>query len=145
MSKRNELCAYLIDGRSRARLSQGELAKKLDTAGSQVSRWENGIQIPGAESVRALAVALSLDRDVLADLAIEASREDNKELRRQQGVLASRFEEAAAEMARTVAHVESAREEERQTIISLMNQLLAEIADLKQAVSEPRQGRRAQG
>jgi transcriptional regulator with XRE-family HTH domain len=63
---------YLIEERSRAGLTQHELAEKCDLSLNIISRYERGVTIPRARSTFKIASALGIER---LDMYTESKQE----------------------------------------------------------------------
>lgn len=55
--------SFLAQMRREKGLTQSELAAKIGCYAKDVSRWENGVRTPGAESLAKLAAALGCTSD----------------------------------------------------------------------------------
>lgn len=56
---------FLADWRDRARLSQQQLADRVETTKATTSRWETGERDPPAKALAALAYALNIEIEQL--------------------------------------------------------------------------------
>lgn len=61
----------LKESRQKSRLTQDELAEKLHTNKTQISRWERGESVPHAETLIVLSRLLSVSVDYLLGLSDE--------------------------------------------------------------------------
>lgn len=50
------------------KLNNVQLAKKIGTTGTTISRWENGSRVPNIESLKKLAMAFDVSADYLLGL-----------------------------------------------------------------------------
>lgn len=72
--KEKKFCDIIIELRKNKRLTQRELANKLNITDKAVSKWERGLSYPDITSISTLAKVLEVDSSYLIDLC---KREDS--------------------------------------------------------------------
>lgn len=89
MSARDALADALRTWRHDIGLTQEQAAAALRVDASQLSRWENGHQLPKAHRARAIADAYGVDRATVSDMVAAAHEEDAGEATKALTIVAS--------------------------------------------------------
>lgn len=80
---RRQLADRLCDERSRAGLTQTQLADAVGVGQPQVNKWEKGVNLPSVSRVPILAAALGLKPEVVYRWIAEATGDELAEVRKE--------------------------------------------------------------
>lgn len=142
---RRELIDLLVNGRTKAGLTQAQLAAKAKVSAQQVSRWERGSAVPGPKVLGRIAEILGLDPGELYQAAVGASQQDAKRASREANELRDQYEATLEEMREIVTVNRDINHQIGQDIASLRDvfaEMLSMLAEIRDALTR-RPGRRA--
>lgn len=130
---RNAFALFLAHARKAKGLTQAQLAPLVEVESGQVSRWERGLSLPTDRNLDRLANALKVDLAELTSLAFSAAQEEGAEARRELADVRRDLEYALSQV-KLFVDTYGEFHAEYQRIGDQVNQLAADIAEIKQVV-----------
>lgn len=147
---RKEIGDLIAERRIQCDMTQAQLAAAVDMSAPQVSRWERGVSLPDARVLPRLGAALDMPQELRLQLAtlwtdtrardteekIAATQQENADLREENAGMRQELMAALIEVKRFVDTYQSFHAA-YQKIGDQVDQLVEEIAAIKQAVLHP--------